>query len=241
MKRDAILVTGGTQRLGLALTQHFSSKNIQMIATWRTQKPAVDKLRCSGVDVVQCDFNSMQDVRDLVAYITDSYESLKAIVHNAGVWSVDDFSSAESADRLMQNLMRVHVTVPQILNNELHMLLSRSQSETADIIHIGDYVSSRGSVKHIGYAASKAAQDSLTLSFAQKYAPKIKVNTIAPALIEFNDTDSAEYKNRSVKKSLMERHGGSDELIALVEYLMGSNYITGRVLPLDGGRHLKSA
>ncbi len=63
------------------------------------------------------------------------------------------------------------------------------QGPHADIIHIGDYVSSRGSNKHIAYAASKAAQDNLTLSFAAKLAPKVKVNSVAPALLLFNEGD----------------------------------------------------
>ena len=50
----------------------------------------------------------------------------------------------------------------------------------SDIIHFTDYVVERGSDKHIAYAASKAALDNMTRSFARKLAPEVKVNSIAP-------------------------------------------------------------
>jgi dihydromonapterin reductase/dihydrofolate reductase len=118
-------------------------------------------------------------------------------------------------------------------------LLLACREPHADIIHIGDYVSSRGSRKHIAYAASKAAQDNLTYSFAAKLAPKVKVNSLAPALLLFNEDDPADYREKALAKSLMRREGGLDELQQAVDYLMGSRYVTGRILPLDGGRHLR--
>jgi dihydromonapterin reductase/dihydrofolate reductase len=54
----------------------------------------------------------------------------------------------------------------------------------------------RGSDKHIAYAASKAALDNMTRSFARKLAPEVKVNAIAPAMILFNESDDAEYASR---------------------------------------------
>ena len=58
----------------------------------------------------------------------------------------------------------------------------------SDIIHITDYVVERGSDKHIAYAASKAALDNMTRSFARKLAPEIKVNAIAPSLTRTTTT-----------------------------------------------------
>ena len=100
-------------------------------------------------------------------------------------------------------------------------------------------MSGRGSTQHIAYAASKAAQDNLTLSFAARLAPKIKVNSIAPALIMFNQGDDEAYREKALKKSLLDREGGLDEFQLAIDYLLASQYITGRIQHLDGGRHLK--
>ena len=118
-------------------------------------------------------------------------------------------------------------------------MLQAHDGPHADIIHVGDYVSSRGSKKHIAYAASKAAQDNLTLSFAAKLGPKVKVNSLAPALLKFNEDDDPAYRERALSKNLIPREGGFEELQHAVDYLFSSRYVTGRVLPLDGGRHLR--
>ena len=161
------------------------------------------------------------------------------MVHNASDWLAE--SAELDAATTLRRMMQVHVSAPYQINLGLASNLQQSRCGCADIIHIGDYVSSRGSRKHIAYAASKAAQDNLTLSFAARLAPRVKVNSIAPSLMMFNEGDTSGYRERALARSLMQREGGVKEFEAAVEYLLSSRYITGRILPLDGGRHLKLA
>ena len=208
-----------------------------MIGTFRSERPGLVKLREAGVELYQCDFNDEAQLRSLIESITRRHKSLRAIIHNASDWLADDHElpSAE----IMQRLMQVHVCAPYQLNLSLAPLLEASENNHADIIHIGDYVSSRGSKKHIAYAASKAAQDNLTYSFSAKLGPKVKVNSLAPALVLFNDDDDEDYRKKALEKSLIQREGGLDEFQHAIDYLLGSGYVTGRVLPMDGGRHLR--
>ncbi len=67
-------------------------------------------------------------------------------------------------------------------------------------------------------AASKAALDNMTRSFARKLAPEVKVNSIAPSLILFNEHDDAEYRQQALNKSLMKTAPGEKEVIDLVDY-----------------------
>ena len=91
----------------------------------------------------------------------------------------------------------------------------------------------------MAYAASKAALHNLTLSFAKKLAPQVKVNSIAPALLMFNEGDDDAYKEKALKKSLLEIVPGAKEAVKAMNYLFDSDYITGQTLHLNGGRHLK--
>ncbi|MBP7664250.1 MAG: SDR family oxidoreductase, partial [Shewanella sp.] len=109
----------------------------------------------------------------------------------------------------------------------------------SDVIHITDYVAEKGSQKHIAYAASKAALHNMTLSFAAKFAPEVKVNSIAPAMILFNAGDDAAYQQKTLAKALLPKEAGNEEIIDLVEYLLNSHYVTGRCHNVDGGRHLR--
>ena len=138
-------------------------------------------------------------------------------------------------------MMRVHVTAPYTINLALAPLLNACSAEYADIIHLGDYVSARGSKKHIAYAASKAAIENLSLSYAKKFAPWVKVNSIAPALLMFNQGDPEDYRRKAVKKSLLGIVPGASEGVSSIQYLLDSRFLTGKTIALDGGRHLARA
>jgi dihydromonapterin reductase/dihydrofolate reductase len=78
----------------------------------------------------------------------------------------------------------------------------------------------------------------MSLSFAAKLAPEIKVNSIAPAMVLFNEGDDAAYQAKTLAKAILPKEAGSQEIIDLVEYLHASHYVTGRSFAVDGGRHL---
>jgi dihydromonapterin reductase/dihydrofolate reductase len=232
----AILITGVGKRVGLHLARTFLGRGVPVIGTYRTERPALSALRDQGADLYACDFDVDGQVEELIHAVSANYPELRAIIHNASDWMPDDCDLPPAY--IMQRMMRVHASAPYQINLALAPQLQASGNGMADIIHIGDYVSSRGSKKHIAYAASKAAQDNLTLSFAASLAPKVKVNSIAPALVLFNEGDGAAYRKKALGKSLMQREGGLDEFQQTVDYLLESAYVTGRILPLDGGRHL---
>jgi dihydromonapterin reductase/dihydrofolate reductase len=239
VKTDAILITGVAKRVGLHLAQTFLERGHPVIGTYRSNHPTLAGLAEAGADLYHCDFYDETSIDRLLMSISDNYSSLRAIIHNASDWIPE--SAMTSATEIMRRMMQVHVTAPYLLNLSLSPLLEACQGTYADIIHVGDYISTRGSTNHIAYAASKAAQDNLTLSFSARLAPRVKVNSIAPALVIFNEGDDEAYKLKARSKSLMKREAGLEEFQRAIDYLLDSVYVTGRTLHMDGGRHLKVA
>ena len=239
MSADAIFITGVAKRVGLHLAQTFLDRGMPVVGTYRTERPVLDELARRGAELHHCDFYDEALVDALIRQLLANHSSLRALIHNASDWLPEDGDLPP--EKVMSRMMQVHVHAPYRLNLALEPLLAACSAPHADIIHIGDYVSSRGSSKHIAYAASKAAQDNLTLSFSARLAPRIKVNSIAPALVMFNEDDDDSYRRKARDKNLMGREGGVDEVQNAVDYLMQSGFVTGRVLPLDGGRHVKAA
>ncbi|MCG9698093.1 dihydromonapterin reductase [Shewanella sp. Isolate11] len=234
--QPTILITGVGKRIGLYLANAFIEQGYQVIGTFRSHYPSIDALSELGADLYCCDFTEGEQVEDFIQIITQKYQQLDAIIHNASLWLTDD--NPLGASEIMSQVMQVHVTAPYQINLGLAPLLTKGD-RLSDIIHLTDFVAQKGSSKHIAYAASKAALENLTLSFAAKFAPKIKVNSIAPALICFNEGDDEAYKQKALAKSLLAREAGEIEVLNAVNYLLSSHYITGRSLALDGGRHLK--
>ncbi|MFZ3185028.1 MAG: SDR family oxidoreductase, partial [Pseudomonas sp.] len=156
------------------------------------------------------------------------------IVHNASDWLAET-PGDEAA--VFQQLFSVHMLAPYLINLHCQPLLQRSSP--ADIVHISDDVTRTGSAKHLAYSASKAGLENLTLSFAARFAPQIKVNGIAPALLLFNPDDLADYRSKALNKSALGIEPGPEVLYQSLRYLLDNPYVTGTTLTLNGGRHLK--
>ncbi|MCL1147774.1 dihydromonapterin reductase [Shewanella sp. 10N.261.52.F9] len=233
---QTILITGVGKRVGLYLATHLTNEGYQVIGTYRTLRPELQQLEALGVQLYSCDFYQPEQTEQLITNIKQSYPSLRAIIHNASDWLPDTDHANPLAT--IEQMMRIHASTPYAINQALTPLLHNNASPFADIIHITDYVVDKGSKKHAAYAASKAALHSLTLSFAAKLAPKIKVNSIAPAMLMFNLDDDVHYKQKALKKALIQQEGGEAEALKAVKYLLDSQYMTGQSLKIDGGRHL---
>ncbi|WP_100643652.1 dihydromonapterin reductase [Alteromonas facilis] len=234
--KSPVLITGGTQRLGLAVADHLIAQDFPVIITYRRRKPSVDALSARGAHMIEADFSTQSGIEAAIDQVKAYTTSLRAVIHNASDWDKETPESDYAA--LFNKMMQVHASAPYQMNLAFESLLTATDTVT-DIIHMTDYVQQKGSQKHIAYAASKAALHNLTLSFASKLAPKVKVNSIAPALVMFNEHDSAEYRQSAIKKSILEICPGPQEVVKAVAYLLESDFVTGQTLHLDGGRHLK--
>ncbi|MCF2947547.1 dihydromonapterin reductase [Paraglaciecola aquimarina] len=243
-----LLITGVGQRLGLSLANHFLAKQYKVIGTYRTERASIETLRQNGAELYQVDFYKPQQTQQFINSVNRHHAVIDCLIHNASDWH-DEKDELDFLDyhQIFSNMMTIHAEVPYQLNLAFKQQLTSSKSESgikqqpqySDIIHISDYVAFKGSKKHIAYAASKAALENLTLSFAQRYSPIIKVNSIAPALLAFNEHDDDSYKIKARNKSLLQTEGSFQEVIKTIEWLRDSQYVTGRTIHLDGGRHLK--
>jgi len=263
--RDTLLITGAAQRVGLYCALALQQQGYQVIISYRTRHAAVAELAAAGVICLQADLTDLASLSSFIDEVNRHCTKLRAIIHNASGWQKDlpltpttgltTLAQLQQDAAVFDAMSHIHARAAYLLNRALLPLLqanivSDSQNQAgqrdgvalggmADIIHLTDFVASVGSEKHQAYAASKAALENLTFSLARQLAPTIKVNAIAPALLMFNDGDDEVYRQQALAKSLLGVAPGAEEVLATIHYLLQSRYITGRVLPLDGGRHLR--
>ncbi|MDU9024129.1 dihydromonapterin reductase [Pseudomonas corrugata] len=229
-----ILLTGAAQRVGLHCARRLLEDGHPIIVTYRTERPGVQVLRDLGATALFADFSSEGGILTFIEQLKQHTDRLRAIVHNASAWLVEVPGDETAAFSAMFN---VHMLAPYLINLHCAELLQRSAP--ADIVHISDDVTRKGSSKHIAYCATKAGLDSLTLSFAAKFAPAIKVNGIAPALLLFKAEDDAAYRARTLAKSALGFEPGSEVIYQSLRYLLDNPYVTGTTLTVNGGRHIK--
>ncbi len=236
MLHDAIVLTGAGQRLGLHHAQRILERGWPLMFTYRTPRPTVDELIARGAIGLHVDLSTADGIKHCIHQIQHHAASLRAIIHNASLWLDDAHIAAYPED--FSALFALHVHAPYCINLACEPLLKASRSAHADIIHISDTSVRRGDAQHAAYLASKAALENLTLSFAARFAPKIKVNSIAPGLILFNEGDDAAYRAARLRESALGFEPGAEVVWQAIECLLHNPYITGACLPVDGGRHL---
>ncbi|MCV6613311.1 MAG: dihydromonapterin reductase [Amphritea sp.] len=234
--KGTILITGVAKRVGFAIAVNLLEQGYNVVGTYRTQRPQLQQLEDLGARLHQVDLYDNSSIQDLIGVIQRDHSALRGIIHNASDWLPDN--SDLPADEIFRRMMQVHASAPYQINLALQPLLE-TQIGGADIIHLTDYVAEKGSAKHIAYAASKAALQNMTLSFAARMAPSVQVNAIAPSLIAFNPDDSAEYKRKALNKSVLKTEPGFGEVVNAINYLLDGIYMTGRTIELDGGRHIR--
>lgn len=228
-----ILITGASQRIGLHCAERLLDDGQPVIISYRTPRSSLDRLRERGAITLPADFNGAAGIHAFIDTVKAHTQSLRAIVHNASDWHVE--TPGQEAD-VFQRMFEVHMLAPYLIN--LHCADLLRHGGPADIIHISDDVTRTGSKKHIAYAASKAGLDNLTLSFAASLAPTIKVNGIAPALIQFNAGDDEAYRQKALAKSALGIEPGAEVIYQSLRYLLDNPYLTGTTLTVNGGRHL---
>ncbi|UZM13875.1 dihydromonapterin reductase [Pseudomonas kielensis] len=229
-----ILITGASQRVGLHCALRLLEAGQPVIISYRSERPGVQTLRDLGAIALFADFSTQDGILAFIAELKGHTQQLRAIVHNASAWTAETPDNEVAAFTQMVN---VHMLAPYLINLQCAEMLRRSSP--ADIVHISDDVTRKGSSQHIAYCASKAGLDSLTLSFAAKYAPHIKVNGIAPALLLFNPDDDAAYRAKALAKSALGIEPGSEVVYQSLRYLLDNPYVTGTTLTVNGGRHVK--
>jgi len=229
-----ILITGAGQRVGLHCAERLLDEGHSVIFSYRSERPGVAALRERGALGVFADFSSEAGILAFIAALKTHTDSLRAIIHNASAW-VAETPGDES--RAFTDMFSVHMLAPYLINLHCSPLLQRSAP--ADIVHISDDVVRKGSRQHIAYCATKAGLDSLTLSFAAQFAPTIKVNGIAPAMVMFNEGDDATYRAKVLAKSALGIEPGPEVIYQSVRFLLDNPYVTGTTLTVNGGRHIK--
>lgn len=230
-----LLLTGAGQRLGLHCAHRLLDEGQPIIFGYRSERSGVTELRQRGAIAIACDLSQPSGIEHFIQQVHEQTDQLRGIIHNASDWLDEDPRDPIGS---FQTLTNLHMLAPYLINLRCEGLLRKSAK--ADIIHIGDDVTRRGSSEHAAYSASKAGAENLALSFAQRFAPQIKVNSIAPALILFNPDDDAEYRQRALNKSLLGIEPGAEVFYQSIRYLLDTPYVTGTRLVLNGGRHLKS-
>jgi dihydromonapterin reductase/dihydrofolate reductase len=230
-------VTGAGRRLGNELCRYWLAQGWHVVAHYRSFSAEIETLRSLGAVVLQADFEDDASVLALIEKIKACVPHLDLVVHNASCFYKEG-DDLESNLKAMDAFYRVHMKAPYALNLGLEPLLRSTPHEYADVIHITDIFADRPNAMFTAYCSSKAGLANLSMSFAKRFAPKIKVNSIQPGPVKFLDSHSDAAKAAVLRETLLGREGGFEPVVQMVAAIVGNAFLTGAAYKVDGGRSL---
>jgi NAD(P)-dependent dehydrogenase (short-subunit alcohol dehydrogenase family) len=242
------LITGGGSGIGLMMTRALVSAGARVLIASRKldacQQTVNSLAGLAGSCVaLQADLQSEEGVNSLAASVAERCEQLDILVNNSGrSWGAP---LEQFPWKAWNEVMTLNVTAPFTLTRQLVPLLSRSatREKPARVINIGSVM---GTMPHgfpaYSYAASKAALHHVTRILANELADRhIAVNAIAPGPFPSNMTAffvNNENASEAVRNSVpLKRMGTERDIAGLLLCLCGAGgaYISGAIIPLDGG------
>jgi len=242
-KRVAI-VTGGGSGIGYAIAERFIADGIHTVIVGRDEQ----KLKKSKEKLgelcypVACDLSNLSTIPGMVDGIVKKMGQVDILVNNAGINMKKEF--AEVTDEEFQKVITTNLCSVFAVSREVvkQMLIQKSGS----IINISSMAAQYGLPKVIAYSASKTAIDGMTRAMAVELSPKgIRINAIAPGFIVTAMTDAAlnadpERKEKVFGRTPMGYMGQPADVAEAALFLASdaSKYITGVILPVDGGNSI---
>ena len=233
------LITGGAARIGAQIvkTLHHNQFNIIIHCNQSKDKAQLlcdelNSIRTNSVEIVSGNLNNIDELDSLVS----SIKSIDLLVNNASVFYPKSVEDSEMKD--WDDVININLKAPFFLSKGLSKTLSKNDGS---IINIIDIHSERPLKKHAIYNISKAGLKMLTQTLAKELAPRIRVNGVSPGSILWPQ-DSAEIsendKNLMLERIALHRQGSPQDIADTVLFLANSNYITGQIINIDGGRTL---
>ena len=194
----------------------------------------------SRLSVMTADITKEEDMLILKEFIMQTYGGLDCLVCNAGIiptpCGIDDITD-ENIDKTIDVNLKGTFRCLRIFGNLIH-----ETSDNGSIVNLTSVDGIIGEPFAVIYSATKAGIISLTKSFARKLGDKVRVNAVAPGLIDTPLTESLGNDPSWITDfSIIKRVGKPNEIADAVEFLLSdkSTYITGHILTVDGGFTLK--
>ncbi|HYW97265.1 MAG TPA: SDR family oxidoreductase [Bacteroidales bacterium] len=244
MENKVAIVTGGGSGIGFAIAKVFTERGVHTVIIGRNREKldqACEKLGSLGNGIV-ADLSDLKTLPGLVKQITDDFGRIDILVNNAGIHHKAGMTEVKDDD--YQKVILTNQTAVFSLSREVVNVMIRQKSGV--ILNISSMASQYGIPRVMGYTAAKSAVEGMTRAMAVELSPLgIRVNCLAPGFISTEMSQKAldndfQRKEKVLGRTPMGRLGTPMEVAEAAYFLCSeaAGYITGVVLPVDGGNSI---
>jgi 3-oxoacyl-[acyl-carrier protein] reductase len=226
----SVLVTGGSQGIGLGIARSLAGAGHQVAVTHHSSAAPDDLF------AVKCNVADRSSVDDAVAAASAENGPVEVLVHAAGI--VRDGLMLRMPDHDWDDVIDTNLRGAWAASRAV--LPAMAKGRHGRLLFVSSVVGAVGSAGQANYAASKAGLVGLARSLAREYAGRgITANVVAPGLVDTAMSDALSDSQREdiLSRTPMKRLGSVDEVAAVAAFLVSdaASYVTGAVVPVDGG------
>lgn len=242
LKGKVALVTGSAKRVGRAISLGLASCGCSLALHYRHSAAEARSIRRLArekdvpADIFQADLEYSQQIQALVQQVQNRFGRIDILINNASLFYRTPWDSIKESD--WDLFMNINLKAPFLLSQAVSRLMLENGG--GKIIHLADVGGLRPWSGYVPYCVSKAGLIALTQGMAKALAPSIQVNAVAPATVLPPEGSSEEELDRVVKTIPLKRIGSPDDVVSTVLYLLqGTDFVTGQVIAVDGGRSIR--
>ncbi|HZZ85463.1 MAG TPA: SDR family oxidoreductase [Anaeromyxobacteraceae bacterium] len=222
------LVTGAAVRVGRAIAGDLAGAGWTVAAHHHRHRPP------RGLIAMQADLSTPEGPEALAEAFRARFDRLDLLVCNAAGFEARPLARLDAATFDAQ--MDLNARAPLLLARALLPLLARARGSIVNVLDIGGaFVPWKG---FTAYVASKAALARATECLALELAPRIRVNGVAPGTVLWPARYPKALRRELTARIPLGRAGRPADVAQAVRYLADAPYVTGAILPVDGGRRL---
>ena len=231
------VITGAARRMGAELARHLHQAGFRVVLHYHHSAAAAaalvdswNQVRDHSAIALEADLCSPGAGLRMLKAAAAEWGRLDLLVNNAAIFS--------RLDRDWDQMWQCNVQAPYYLSLAALPYLASSEGSIINITDTHAQTPLRG---YAAYCQTKAALAMQTQALAQEFAPKVRVNAIAPGAILWPEGDNqldVSSQEKIISKTRLQRHGHPDNIAQAMLYLVNNTYVTGQSLQVDGGRHL---
>ncbi len=239
------IVTGGAKRVGKAIALELASAGCDVAIHYHSSKKealevAEGIMRAGQRATVICgDLDNEKQWSQIIDDAVTDLGGLDILVNNASVFTKDPDPDPDFDLSHWEKALRINALAPAAMSHHARPHLEKGEGGV--IVNLSDISAAKPWRGYLAYCASKASLNSITTGCAKAFAPMIRVNAIAPGIAIFPDDYGDPLRKKLIARVPIAREGTSREVAKLTRFLCEEgDYITGQIIPIDGGRSLVS-
>jgi pteridine reductase len=236
------LITGGSKRLGKEIALSLGKKGSHVAVHFnRSKDPALElcrELESLGVNALAVggDLGEEGAVGSVFDEAWDGLGGIDLLVNSASIFPAGRMEDMSFED-LITNI-KVNSWAPFLLTRSLWRRLRQTEAR-ASVVNLLDTRLVGGDLAHASYHLSKSLLAELTTMMALEFAPELQVNGVAPGAVLPPEGSNEGYLQELAHELPLKRRGFPKDIAESIVHLLGASFVTGQVLFVDGGRHIR--